>query len=143
MYVVAVVIGEANKMCTTRILILDNANNTSGCDMYLTLKTVLQNNGFKVDSFSDPSAALKKVADGLYDLVLVDLSMSYVNDFDLYQKIMKINNKLKIYLLCSGIIHHELIRHELSPESEKTYCSILRKPFENEDLIGLLSIILN
>ena len=121
-------------MCTTRILILDNANNTNGCDTYLTLKTVLQNNGFEVDSFSDSSAALNKVADGLYDLVLVDLTMSYMNDFDLYQKMMKINNKLKIYLLCSGIIHHELIRHELSPESEKTYCSILRKPFENEDL---------
>ncbi len=136
-------LGEINNMCTTRILILDDAKNTSGCDTYLTLKTVLQNNGFEVDSFRDPSAALKKVADGLYDLVLVDLTMSYMNDFDLYQKMMKINNKLKIYLLCSGIIHHELIRHELSPESEKTYCSILRKPFENEDLVGLLSIILN
>jgi two-component system, sensor histidine kinase and response regulator len=130
-------------MCTNRILILDDAKNTNGCDTYLTLKTVLQNNGFEVDSFRDPSAALKKVADGLYDLVLVDLTMSYMNDFDLYQKMMKINNKLKIYLLCSGIIHNELIRHELSPESEKTYCSILRKPFENEDLVGLLSIILN
>ncbi|MGC2598062.1 MAG: response regulator [Nitrososphaeraceae archaeon] len=130
-------------MCTTRILILDDAKNTNGSDTYLTLKTVLQNNGFEVDSFRDPSSALKKVADGLYDLVLVDLTMSYMNDFDLYQKMMKINNKLKIYLLCSGIIHHELIRHELSPESEKTYCSILRKPFENEDLVGLLSIILN
>ena len=136
-------LGEINNMCTTRILILDDAKNTNGCDTYLTLKTVLQNNGFEVDSFRDPSAALKKVADGLYDLVLVDLTMSYMNDFDLYQKMMKINNKLKIYLLCSGIIHHELIRHELSPESEKTYCSILRKPFENEDLVGLLSIILN
>jgi two-component system, sensor histidine kinase and response regulator len=136
-------LGEINNMCTTRILILDDAKNTNGSDTYLTLKTVLQNNGFEVDSFRDPSAALKKVADGLYDLVLVDLTMSYMNDFDLYQKMMKINNKLKIYLLCSGIIHHELIRHELSPESEKTYCSILRKPFENEDLVGLLSIILN
>jgi two-component system, sensor histidine kinase and response regulator len=136
-------LGEINNMCTSRILILDDAKNTNGCDTYLTLKTVLQNNGFEVDSFRDPSAALKKVADGLYDLVLVDLTMSYMNDFDLYQKMMKINNKLKIYLLCSGIIHHELIRHELSPESEKTYCSILRKPFENEDLVGLLSIILN
>lgn len=136
-------LGEINNMRTTRILILDDAKNTNGSDTYLTLKTVLQNNGFEVDSFRDPSAALKKVADGLYDLVLVDLTMSYMNDFDLYQKMMKINNKLKIYLLCSGIIHHELIRHELSPESEKTYCSILRKPFENEDLVGLLSIILN
>lgn len=136
-------LGEINNMCTTRILILDDAKNTNGSDTYLTLKTVLQNNGFEVDSFRDPSSALKKVADGLYDLVLVDLTMSYMNDFDLYQKMMKINNKLKIYLLCSGIIHHELIRHELSPESEKTYCSILRKPFENEDLVGLLSIILN
>src|SRR6476660_373959 len=136
-------LGEINNMCTTRILILDDAKNTNGSDTYLTLQTVLQNNGFVVDSFRDQSAALKKVADGLYDLVLVDLTMSYMNDFDLYQKMMKINNKLKIYLLCSGIIHHELIRHELSPESEKTYCSILRKPFENEDLVGLLSIILN
>ena len=69
-------LGEINNMCTTRILILDDAKNTNGSDTYLTLKTVIQNNGFEVDSFRDPSAALKKVADGLYDLVLVDLTMS-------------------------------------------------------------------
>jgi hypothetical protein len=53
------------------------------------------------------------------------------------------NNLLKVYLLSSGIIHNELIRNELSREEERKCCSILRKPIENEDLIGLLNTIVN
>lgn len=75
-------------------------------------------------------------------MLLVDIKMSYMNDFDLYQKIIKINNRLKVYLLSSGIIHNELIRNELSHE-ERKYCGILRKPIEKEDLIGLLNTIVN
>jgi CheY-like chemotaxis protein len=136
--------GDNNDMSMNRILILDDDTKTgNGYDTYLTLKTVLENNGFKVDSYNDPIKALQKLADGLYDLLLVDIKMSYMNDFDLYQKIIKMNNLLKVYLLSSGIIHNELIRNELSREEERKYCSILRKPIENEDLIGLLNTIVN
>jgi len=130
-------------MSMNRILILDNTDDANDCDMYLTLKTVLENNGFKVDSLNDPSEALQKIANGFYDLLLVDIIMSYMNNFDLYKRIMKINNEFKVYFLSSGIVHYELIRKEFSQESERKNCSILRKPHENEGLLGLLSIILN
>ena len=57
--------------------------------------------------------------------------------------IKKINHSVKIYLLSSGVIHHDLISSDLSPDSDKTSCYILRKPFESEHLMGLLSTILN
>jgi CheY-like chemotaxis protein len=76
--------GDNNDMSMNRILILDDDTKTgNGYDTYLTLKTVLENNGFKVDSYNDPIKALQKLADGLYDLLLVDIKMSYMNDFDL------------------------------------------------------------
>ncbi len=69
--------GDNNDMSMNRILILDDDMKTgNGYDTYLTLKTVLENNGFKVDSYNDPIKALQKLADGLYDLLLVDIKMS-------------------------------------------------------------------
>lgn len=130
-------------MCKSKIMILDDTKNIDGSDIYLTLMTVLRNNGFEVDSLKDPTTALNRVASGIYDLVLLDLAMSYMNNFDLYHKIKKIDHNVKIYLLSSGVIHHDLIKSELSPDLDKAYCYILRKPFENEHLMGLLSTILN
>src|SRR5215467_799791 len=136
-------IGEHHIMRNSKIMILDDTKNIDESDIYLTLITVLRNNGFEVDSLKDPTAALNRVASGIYDLVLLDLAMSYMNNFDLYQRIKKINHSVKIYLLSSGVIHHDLISSDLSPDSDKTSCYILRKPFESEHLMGLLSTILN
>ena len=74
-----------------RILLIDDDP-----DVTLTLKTVLENNGYAVDVFNDPIMALqnfKKVADEdttngkyHYDLVLTDIRMPIINGFELYQK---------------------------------------------------------
>ena len=136
-------IGEHHIMSKTKIMILDYTKNLDESDIYLTLMTVLRNNGFEVDSLKDPTTALNRIASGIYDLVLLDLAMSYMNNFDLYQKIKRINHKVKIFLLSSGMINHDLIRGDLSPDPDKASCYILRKPFENEHLMGLLSTILN
>jgi DNA-binding response OmpR family regulator len=46
---------------------------------------VLQNDGFKVDSFTDPLLALEDFKAGIYDLVLLDIVMP-INSFELYEK---------------------------------------------------------
>jgi CheY-like chemotaxis protein len=135
--------GEYHSMCKSKIMILDDTKSIDGDSTYLTLMTILRNNGFEVDSLKDPTTALNRIASGIYDLVLLDLAMSYVNNYHLYQKIKNIDHKVKIYLLSSGVVHHDLIKSKLSPDPDKVHCYILRKPFENEQLMGLLSTILN
>ena len=64
-------------------------------DVNLTLKMVLEENGFKVDSFTDPLLALEnfKGESGLYDMLILDIRMPDMNGFELYREIKKIDNK--------------------------------------------------
>jgi CheY-like chemotaxis protein len=119
-----------------RILIIDDEEKS-----YLSLRTVLENNGLKVDSSNNPHEALKNFSSGLYDLVLVDIIMPEMNGFELYRRLRIIDNKVKVFFLASGRVNYAMVREELSPESDSNY--IIRKPIENEDLIELLNIIVN
>ncbi|MGA8082099.1 MAG: response regulator [Candidatus Nitrosopolaris sp.] len=44
-------------------------------DIILVMKLVLEENGFKVDSFTDASEALENFRTGIYDLVIIDVKM--------------------------------------------------------------------
>jgi DNA-binding response OmpR family regulator len=59
-----------------RILVVDDEY-----DISLTIKVVLEENGFKVDSFTDASQALQNFRDGLYDLVILDVIMPEMDGF--------------------------------------------------------------
>jgi PleD family two-component response regulator len=61
-----------------RILVVDDEYDTN-----LTLKVVLEGSGFKVDSFTDPLAALRDFKSGLYDLALIDVKMPGMHGFGL------------------------------------------------------------
>ena len=61
-----------------RILVVDDEYDTN-----LTLKVVLEESGFKVDSFTDPLAALRNFKSGLYDLALIDVKMPGMHGFGL------------------------------------------------------------
>jgi CheY-like chemotaxis protein len=119
-----------------RILIIDDEEKS-----YLSLRTVLENNGLTVDASNNPHEALKNFSTGLYDLVLVDIIMPEMNGFELYRRLRIIDNKVKVFFLASGRVNYAMVRKELSHESESNY--IIRKPIENEDLIELLNIIVN
>ena len=50
-------------------------------DISLTIKVVLEENGFIVDSFDDPSQALGNFMTGIYDLVILDVIMQVTRGF--------------------------------------------------------------
>src|SRR2546427_4539567 len=72
-----------------RILVVDDEYDTN-----LTLKVVLEDSGFKVDSFTDPLAALQNFKSGLYDLALIDVKMPGMHGFGLYNEIRKFDIKV-------------------------------------------------
>ncbi|MGB6592665.1 MAG: response regulator, partial [Candidatus Nitrosopolaris sp.] len=76
-------VGLENKSIK-KILVVDDEY-----DISLTIKIVLEENGFKVDSFTKASEALEKVRTGLYDLVILDVKMPEMDGFSLYEKIKK------------------------------------------------------
>jgi DNA-binding response OmpR family regulator len=121
-----------------RVLLVDDEP-----DLNLTLKITLEENGLKVDSFTDPLLALKnfKGEAGSYDLVILDMKMPGINGFELYRQIKKIHDKVKVCFLTASEMYYEDFRKELFPALDKN-CYI-QKPIETEMLIRRLNRILS
>ncbi len=120
-----------------RVLLVDDEP-----DLNLTLKLTLEENGFRVDSFTDPLSALENYKEeaGMYDLVILDIQMPGINGFELYRQIKKIDDKVKVCFLTASEMYYEEFRKELFPALDNN-CYI-QKPIENETLIKRLNEIL-
>jgi DNA-binding response OmpR family regulator len=120
-----------------RVLIVDDEP-----DVNLAVKIVLEENGFKVDTFTDPFLALENFRKeaGMYDLLMLDIKMPDMNGFELYKQIKKIDDKVKVCFLTAGEMDYEQFEKELSPALDKN-CYI-QKPIETETLIKRLNRII-
>ena len=119
-------------MKKNRILIVDDED-----DVNLLFKMVLEDNGYKVDTFNDPLVALQNFTAGAYDLVLLDMLMPKMNGFELYQKIKMLDDKVKIcFLTASG----EEFRKKVASTAtiNRTENCFIIKPIENEELIKIV-----
>ena len=95
-----------------RVLLVDDEP-----DLNLTIKIVLEDNGFKVDSFTDPLSALENYKEeaGMYDLLILDMKMPQMDGFELYRQIKKIDDKVKVCFLTAGEMDYEKFTKELFP----------------------------
>ena len=117
-----------------RILLVDDEPDIIGI-----LKVGLEDNGFKVDAFTDPELTLSSFKASTYDLLLLDVRMSKLNDFELYEQIKKIdnnNNKAKVCYITAYEINYEKIREEFP--SLQVDCFI-KKPIEISDLVRMIN----
>jgi DNA-binding response OmpR family regulator len=122
-----------------RVLLVDDES-----DINLTLKMILEENGFKVDSFTDPLLALenfKGESAGMYELLILDMKMPGINGFELYKQIKKIDDKVKVCFLTASEMYYEEFRKELFPAIDEN-CYI-QKPIENRVLIKRLNRIIS
>jgi len=73
----------------TRILIID--------DITLAFRKALRDKGFEeVETVNDPILALNNFKADLYDLLIIDIVMSEMDGFGLYEEIRKIDNKVRV-----------------------------------------------
>lgn len=119
-----------------RVMIVDDEP-----DVISVLEIVLEENGFKVDSFIDPIAALKNYEVDLYDILILDIKMPKMDGFELYDEIKKIDNKIKVCFLTASEMYYKNSRRE-------KYCSLdkdlfIQKPIANEDLVDEINNMLN
>jgi CheY-like chemotaxis protein len=119
-----------NNKKNKRILLVDDAQ-----DVLYTIKKVLENNGFVVESYDDPNLALSNFKIGQYDLLLLDIRMPKMNGFELYQKIREIDSNVKIcFLTASELFYEEYRRLDSYPRLNKAF--FIQKPCKSEELIG-------
>jgi DNA-binding response OmpR family regulator len=120
-----------------RILVVDDE-----VDITLSLKTVLEQDQFQVDSFNDPVSAFTSFKAGFYDLLILDIKMPKMNGFQLYREIKKIDDKVKVCFLTalSEMQDYEEFKREVFPKAGQRY--FIQKPVENQTLLKRLNEII-
>jgi DNA-binding NtrC family response regulator len=118
------------------ILIVDDET-----DVNYTFETVLEENGFMVDSFDNPVLALNDFKAGLYDLVLLDIKMPEMDGFKLYEEMRKVDNTFKVCFLTASEMFYEEYRRAYYSTMHEHY-PIIQKPVKNEELIKQIDTII-
>ena len=98
---------------------------------------ILEENGFKVDTFTDPLLALENFKEeaGQYDMIILDIKMPNMNGFELYRQIKKIDDKAKVCFLTAGEMYYGVYTDIFNSLDVKCF---IQKPVENKELIARL-----
>ena len=124
---------------TKKILLVDDEP-----DVTYTIKKIVEDNGYKVDSFNDPILALNSYKSNFYDLVILDIKMPTMDGFELYLKIREKDSNVKICFLTAITRFNEefrKIRLALGKTINEDY--FIQKPVEMGDLVKKLTSIMN
>jgi two-component system, OmpR family, response regulator ChvI len=113
-----------------KILIVDDEP-----DITLTLRIGLEDNGFEVYTFNDPTEVLSNFKAAYYDLLLLDIKMPKMNGFELYKEMAKIDNKVKVCFMTAFEIYYDDFRR-LFPKL--SLICFANKPVSIDSLANLL-----
>jgi CheY-like chemotaxis protein len=104
-------------------------------DSIFTYKIILEQEGYNVDTYTDPYAALKRFAEmdsSYYRLVLLDIRMPRLNGLQLYYRIKAINHNIKIIFVTALDAADELV--SLLPDV--TLDLVIKKPADRALIAG-------
>jgi len=117
---------EGLKSDLIRILVVDDEP-----DITLSFKMILENRGFKVDTYNDPLSVVNNFKADSYDLLLLDIRMPKMDGFQLYEELRKKDNDVKVIFVTAFDINYEALR-KMYPELRIE--SFIRKPVDSEHL---------
>jgi DNA-binding response OmpR family regulator len=124
---------------TKKILVIDDES-----DVTFTIKNILEDNGFAVDTFNDPILALNYYKVNLYDLIILDIKMPKMDGFELYIKIREKDPKVKIcFLTAIATFNEEFRKTRLALGKTINEDYFIQKPIKMEDLLKKLTSIMN
>jgi DNA-binding response OmpR family regulator len=121
-----------------RVMVVDDEP-----DSCITFKKTLEDHGFTVDTYENAKETLQKFRAGVYDLVILDIKMPEVTGFELYEKIKKIDSKIKVCLITALSEYYSSSYDKfqrLHPELTKVY--FLLKPISMDDVVKKINLIL-
>jgi DNA-binding response OmpR family regulator len=112
-----------------RILLVDDEY-----DIALTFKIGLEDSGFVVDSFTDPSSALLNFKTNSYDLLLLDVKMPKIDGFELCRQMKKIDDKVKVCFMTAFDVRKSDLKVDPTIFNNNSK-QIIQKPISIDDLV--------
>ena len=113
-----------------RILVVDDESNVT-----LFFKTVLNDNGFYVDTFNDPVKALSRFKPQFYAIVFIDMRMPHLNGFQFFRLLRKKDRQVKVCFLTAFQSYYNSLKDEHPGLNVKCF---IRKPIETEELLSIV-----
>ena len=109
-------------------------------DIATTYKMGLERDGFTVDAFTDPQAALDNFKQDYYALLITDIRMPDMNGFELYREIRKKDEKIKVAFMTA----FEIYESEFSKVFKNTEVKLFfKKPVMLSELVSRVKEELN
>ncbi|HEU4446386.1 MAG TPA: response regulator [Nitrososphaeraceae archaeon] len=110
-----------------RILIVDDEP-----DITESFGLALEDSGFEVDKYNDPAIALASFEPNVYSFLILDIKMPKMDGFELYDKIKKIDNKVKVFFISAFDIDRAAISKKYPGLKTENF---LPKPIQIPELI--------
>jgi DNA-binding response OmpR family regulator len=108
-------------------------------DTRAVMKKGLTHHGFEVEAFVDSKSALQNFKAGVYDLLLLDVLMKGLDGFELYNKMRKIDENIRICFISASNTVYEKYK-KLYPGIEKEW--FIQKPITIKKLANIIDSIL-
>jgi DNA-binding response OmpR family regulator len=99
----------------------------------ITFALELEQSGFSLDVFNDPIVVLSYFKPDYYDLILLDVKMSKLNGFELYQEIKKKDKNVKACFITAYELYYESLKREFPNANVGCF---IRKPIDMDDLVN-------
>ena len=110
---------------STRVLLVDDES-----DVDVSLREVLEQNGFKVVCFESPLQLWQSFKPHFYDLAILDIKLSEMNGFLFYRETKKLDKNLNICFLTAGEMYYGVYSDIFSSLPASFF---MRKPLNNVD----------
>ena len=100
-------------------------------------KVVLQENGYSVNTFTNPIVAFEHLLKNpdKYELVISDYRMPYLNGCELGTKVKELNGNIKVILISAY--------DSIEDNNNKLNFELLRKPVTLQKLLDIVNFSLN
>jgi DNA-binding response OmpR family regulator len=118
-----------------RILLVDDES-----DNNRIFTIALRDDGFTVDSFEDPPAALPAFKPIYYDLVILDIRMPKMRGDELYSQLRNLDDKFKVCILSA--FGSEDYKTRFSPTTLANGIHYMRKPIALDEMVAKVNEIL-
>jgi CheY-like chemotaxis protein len=128
---------ESEEKLSINVLLIDNDE-----DILFTFKSMLEAEGYHVESFADPTEALARFVQmdpAFYKLVLTDIRMPNLNGFQLYRKLREINSGIRVLFMTAFDVPANLL--DTMPTIKDS--DIIKKPIEEELFVSRIKKAVN